>query len=36
MVTYTGGFCGSSILLIIPAILVQYARKAKAEEKFKE
>ncbi len=36
MVTYPGGFCGSSILLIIPTILVQYARKVKAEEKFNE
>ena len=33
LVTYTGGFCGTFILLIFPAILVYYARKVKSEEK---
>ena len=33
LVTYTGGFCGTFILLIFPAVLVWYARKVKPEEK---
>ena len=31
MVIYTGGFCGSFMLLLFPAILVQYARSLKPE-----
>ena len=34
MVTYTGGFMGACILLVIPATLVFYARKRRPEEKF--
>jgi amino acid permease len=33
LVTYTGGFCGTFILLIFPALLVWYARKINSEEK---
>jgi len=33
MVTYTGGFCGTFILMIIPATLVSYARERNPEEK---
>jgi len=32
LVTYTGGFCGAFILLIIPATVVTYARERKTEE----
>ena len=32
LVTYTGGFCGAFILLIIPATVVTYARARKTED----
>jgi hypothetical protein len=32
MVTITGGFCGTFILLIIPSVLVYYARKWNTEK----
>ena len=34
LVTYTGGFCGSFILLIFPAWLVIFARNSEPEIKF--
>jgi hypothetical protein len=33
LVTYTGGFCGTFILLIFPSILVWYARRKQPEKK---
>lgn len=36
LVTYTGGFCGSFILLIIPALLVYHGRKLNSEDKMGE
>jgi amino acid permease len=36
LVTYTGGFCGTFILLIFPAILVWFARKREPESKQQE
>ena len=33
LVTYTGGFCGPFILLIIPATLVSYGRTFNSEDK---
>ena len=34
VITYTGGVCGTFMLLIFPTILVQHARKRKIEETY--